>query len=146
MDEEIERYRDSELQSVELTADMPWEPYSSKFTERERAARASHSTSAVRVTSPCPPNHVTLKAKAEEEVETVHSPQRPLNLIAEVRCVTTVSQLAVSRASHDDWEETDLGSQLVAAVNATSTDLEGDGLFFGPEDSLFEKGTGLSAL
>jgi hypothetical protein len=27
---------------VENTADMPWEPYSSKFTEREKAARASH--------------------------------------------------------------------------------------------------------
>jgi hypothetical protein len=39
---------------------------------------------------------------------------------------------------HDDWDETDLGSQLVAAVNVTSTDLEGDGLFFGPEDSLFK--------
>jgi hypothetical protein len=32
----------------------------------------------------------------------------------------------------------DLGSRLVAAVNITLTDLEGDGLFFGPEDSLFE--------
>jgi hypothetical protein len=44
----------------------------------------------------------------------------------------------VSHELHDDWEEMDLGSQLVAAVNVTSTDLEGDGLFFGPEDSLFE--------
>ena len=40
-DEEIERYCDGELQLVELTADMPWEPYSSKFAEREKAARAS---------------------------------------------------------------------------------------------------------
>ena len=44
----------------------------------------------------------------------------------------------MSRVSHDDWEEMDIGSRLVAVVNVTSTDLEGDGLFFGPEDSLFE--------
>jgi hypothetical protein len=29
------------------------------------------------------------------------------------------------------WEETDIGSQLVAKVNVTSTDLEGDGLYVG---------------
>jgi hypothetical protein len=73
-DEEIKRYRDGKLQSVELTADMPWEPYLSKFAEREKAARASRSTSAVRVTSPRPPNPVTWEDEAEEEVETVHSP------------------------------------------------------------------------
>jgi hypothetical protein len=39
--EEIERYHDGELQSVELTADVPWAPYSSKFEEVEKAARAS---------------------------------------------------------------------------------------------------------
>ena len=43
----------------------------------------------------------------------------------------------MSCVSYDDWEETDLGSQLVAAVNVTSTDLEGDALSFGPEDSMF---------
>ena len=62
------------------------------------------------VTSPCPPNQMTWKDEAEEEVETVHSPQCPLNLIAEDRCAATVSRLAVSHVSHDDWEETDLGS------------------------------------
>ena len=40
-DEEIEKYRDGNLQLMELTADMPWEPYSSKFAKRENAARAS---------------------------------------------------------------------------------------------------------
>ena len=73
-DEEIERYRDGELQLVGLTANMPWEPYSSKFAEREKATRASRSTSAVRVTSPRPPNQMTWKDEAEEEVDTVHSP------------------------------------------------------------------------
>jgi hypothetical protein len=110
MDEELEWYRDGELRLVELTANMPWEPYSSKFAERERATRASRATSAVHVTSPRPPNHVTWEDKAEEEVEPVHSPCCPLNLIAEDQCVATVSGLAMSHVSHDDWEETYLGS------------------------------------
>jgi hypothetical protein len=71
-DEEIERYRDGELQSVELTADVPWEPYSSKFAEMEKAARASRATSAVQVTNPCSPTRED--EEEEEEPETVHSP------------------------------------------------------------------------
>jgi hypothetical protein len=83
--EEIERYHDGELQSVELTADVPWAPYSSKFEEVEKAAKASRATSVVQVTTPRFPNHVTLieDDEEEEEVGTVPSSQPPLDLITE---------------------------------------------------------------
>ncbi len=49
---EIERYQAGHLQSVELTENMLWEPYSAKFAETEQAARVAPSVSAVCVTIP----------------------------------------------------------------------------------------------
>jgi hypothetical protein len=45
--EEIERYQSGLLQAVELTVDIPWEPYSMKFAKTEVAARAAHSVMAL---------------------------------------------------------------------------------------------------
>ena len=65
-DEEVERYHAGELQSVELTEDSPWEPYSTKFAEREVQARKRF-TLAVRVTRPRPHSTPAYVDEAEEE-------------------------------------------------------------------------------
>jgi hypothetical protein len=66
--EEIELYREGQFQSVDLTEDTPWEPYSKEFARREDAARVARSILAIQVTSPRPkpsPRH----ASEEEEKE-----------------------------------------------------------------------------
>ena len=75
-DAEIERYQAGHLQSVELTDNMPWEPYSAKFAETEQAARAAPSVSAVRVTIP---RQLVFDQAAEEEEEICYQQrfQRP---------------------------------------------------------------------
>lgn len=65
--EELERYYAGEWQSVELTADLPWEPYSSKFAKMEAHA-CTRTTSTVQVTGPRPTT-IRWKDKAEEELE-----------------------------------------------------------------------------
>jgi hypothetical protein len=40
-DDKIECYQAGEFHSIELMEDVPWELYSTKFTDREVAARAA---------------------------------------------------------------------------------------------------------
>ena len=73
-DDEIERYHAGHLQSVELTDNLPWEPYSAKFAETETAARAAPSIAALRVIIP----RTNLpQFETEEEEEYRSYPQRP---------------------------------------------------------------------
>ena len=130
--DEIERYRAGQFQSVELTEDIPWEPYSNKFAEREVAARAQRKTSAVRVTSPHP-KHVT---KLTNEAEERTNPRRLWNRIGEERCIAVVSRLALSMEPIELSDEMDLADRLIAAINTTATDTNGDGLAERPDDSL----------
>jgi hypothetical protein len=64
--QELDRYHEGLLQHVELTANLPWEPYSAKFAETEEAARKAPSVSALRVTIPLTSASVH---KPEEEEE-----------------------------------------------------------------------------
>ena len=41
--DELERYQAGFLQTIEHTADVPWEPYSPKFTETELVAQTHNS-------------------------------------------------------------------------------------------------------
>jgi hypothetical protein len=50
--DEIQRYQAGLLQSLELTANLPWEPYSSRFADTEHAAKVTASVAAVKVTIP----------------------------------------------------------------------------------------------
>jgi hypothetical protein len=68
--DEIERYQSGLLQSVELTENVPWEPYSTKFTDTETAAQATHSVQALRVMIPRP------KAKLVSKETEADYPQR----------------------------------------------------------------------
>lgn len=71
---EIRRYQEGLLQSVELTENMPWEPYSTKFAETESVARSAPSVSAIRVTIPqaSAPRHAP-----EEEAEDHYRSNNP---------------------------------------------------------------------
>lgn len=52
--DELQHYQDGLLKSVELTEDIPWEPYSKEFVDRERTARDAQSTKVIQVTIPRP--------------------------------------------------------------------------------------------
>ena len=126
-EEELEQYRAGQFQSVELTDNTPWEPYSETFATREVKAR-----SAAAVTSPCVKKPNGLEHEAGEMMQ----PRRPFNLSQEERCIAVVNQLA-SRQDPIEFseEEEDLPTRLIAAVNVTVQDSEGDGLYERPEDS-----------
>ena len=120
--DEVERYQAGLLQSVELTKDVPWEPYSEQFAETEAAARAARSVTAPRVTVPRPMRNHTQSSDEEEEV----SPQRPPILTD--RCIAVAHRLTQSQATVELLDDEDLASQLVAAVNIESDARNGDGL------------------
>ena len=63
---EIEQYQTGMLQFVELTENVPWEPYSSKFAETEDAARAGRTVTAVRVTHDTHIRHTCDECESEE--------------------------------------------------------------------------------
>jgi hypothetical protein len=133
--EELERYYAGELQSVELTSDQPWEPYSTKFAEMEAHARA-RTASTLHVTRPRrTTDQWDDKAEEESEPENVvyETPRRLLNPAMEERCLALLSRLSISQSTPDMWNETDIGDRLIARINVTSTDADGDGLHFGQE-------------
>jgi predicted hotdog family 3-hydroxylacyl-ACP dehydratase len=123
--EELEQYRAGQFQSVELTDNTPWEPYSETFAKREVKAR-----SAAAVASPRTKQPVGLEHEAGEMMQ----PRRPFNLSGEERCIAVVNRLA-SRREPVEFSEEDLATRLIAAVNVTVQDSEGDGLYERSEDS-----------
>ena len=86
MTAEVERYQAGLFQSVELTEDIPWEPYSPKFAETEEEARAASSVVALWVAVPCR----TDSSKDGEEVYPQRSP------ILTEWCVAVASRLVQS--------------------------------------------------
>jgi hypothetical protein len=130
MEEEIERYRAGLFQALELTEAIPWEPYLDSFAARETALQ---STSVVTQGSPCPTNAMIHENKAEK----IMHPRRPLNLNVEQRCVAVINQMALTQTPIElSEDESDLASRLIAAVNVTAEDFNGDGLFVRPKDSV----------
>ena len=136
-DLEIKRYHDGTLQSsVELTENIPWEPYSARFADSERAARAAPSVSAVRVTIPQPKvSNVKLE---EEEERSYHRFQRPP--ILEERELEVASRLDASNFPIELADEDELVARIVAAVNVAPDCETGSG--GGPPlcDKCVEKG------
>lgn len=136
-DEEIENYRAGLLQSVELTTDTPWEPYSDDFAVKEDLARAARSTSAVRVNAPSSSDFTDQLAVEVDENNSIS--QRPWNMENEERCIAVAYRLASSQEAIellDDEEE--LATRLVASMSVLSTDTIGDGLDVRPDDSIIE--------
>jgi len=133
--DEVERYRAGQFQSLVLTEDIPWEPYSEKFAEREVVARAKRNTSAVRVESPRTKPCATLAHAAEEE----DTPRRPWSSTSEERCIAVASRWAKSLETIDLIEEDELATRLIAAVNVAATDVNGDGLDERPDDSVLPR-------
>ena len=126
---EIDLYQGGAFQFAELTAQTPWEPYSSVFAETEEAARSAQVRSAVTVTHCCDPC-VTSTAPGEEYM------WRAAPRLTE-RCVAVASRLALQRPV-ELCEEDELATRLVAAVNIESFAENGDGLDARPEDSICE--------
>ena len=142
-EDELENYRQGLLQSVELTADVPWEPYSDKFAEQENvAARARH----ISAISPRPKPSAQLTSEEEEKEhsdeaedgaeELFLNPRRPWDPDREARCIAVASRWAQSGDAIELAEETTLATRLIAAMSLTSTDTTVDGLELRPEDSL----------
>ena len=108
---EIERYQEGLLQSVELTANTPWEPYSSKFAADELAARSARFVAAPRVTFPRVPD--SNSGFREEEAE--DNPRRPP--ILDHRSIAVATRLECSNFSIELSEDEELATRLIAAVN-----------------------------
>ena len=74
----------------------------------------------------------------EDKAEEIMQPRRPLNLNAEQRCVAVVNRMASSLTPIEflSEDDSDLASRLIAAVNVTVEDFNGDGLFERPKDSV----------
>ena len=126
--DEVERYHAGLIQSVTLTEDSPWEPYSDKFAVSEAAARAARSVTAIRVTRPrsCTSNCCT--SEAEECL-----PRKTPRL--HERCIAVATRLERSHDPIELAEEALLGTRLMAAVNIESTANE-DGLDEQPVDPI----------
>ena len=110
---EIKRSHDGTLQSVELTENIPLEPYSTRFADSEKAARAAPSVSVVCVTIPQP--KVSNMKSEEEEERAYHRFQRPL--ILEERELAVNSRLDVSNCPIELADKDILAARIVAAVN-----------------------------
>ena len=122
-EDEIARYHAGHLQSVELTDNIPWEPYSEKFAETETAARAAPSISALRVLIPRPNLHQF--ETEEEENEYSSNPQRPLLMDAyHIADISRLERCAPIELSEGE----ELASRLVSAINIESDCACGDGL------------------
>jgi hypothetical protein len=115
---EVQRYHDGNLQSVELTETTPWEPYSEKFADSEKAARGAQTVSAVRVTIPRP--HVLDVELEEEEEKAYHRFQRP-PILAD-RELEVASRLDVLNTSIDLADEDELAARIIAVVNVEVAD------------------------
>jgi hypothetical protein len=164
-DEELALYRDGQFQSVQLTDDTTWEPYSKEFAQREDVARMSRSTSAIQairndntlLASPrlkpfprhAPEEEEEQEAITDDEAEEEYEgqdvsdddtplliPRRPWDPIKEARCIAVASRWARSREAIELADEDTLATRLIAAMNVASTDVCGDGLDERQVDSL----------
>ena len=99
--EEIEQYRDGQFQSVTLTNDVAWEPYSDAFAKREVAARSASAVSSPR-SKPTPRR----STKAEE----VNKPRHSWNPLREERLVSVLSQLTSMQEPIELSDEVDLAT------------------------------------
>ena len=122
---EISRYQAGHLQTVDLTDNTPWEPYSAKFAETELAARANPSVAAVRVTIPRTLVPDQEPAEEEEDYYQQHFQRPP---ILDERHVSVISRLRTSNALIELTDEHDLAARMVAAINIESDCVVGDGL------------------
>lgn len=121
-DEDVQCYHDGTLQSVELTENIPYEPYSARFTESEKAALAAPSVSAVHITIPRPKVSDNRPNKEEEEV--YHRFQHPP--ILDKRELAVASRLDVSNSPIELADKDKLVTRIVAAVNVRSdSEMEG---------------------
>ena len=119
--DEIQRYQAGLLQSVELTANLPWEPYSPKFAETEQAAKAITSVAAVTVT--IPRVHVVDDTLGSEG--NAPYPQRPT--ILDERCLAIATRVARSN-DFIEFSDSELATRLIAAINVESDCVCCDGL------------------
>ena len=110
MTAKVERYQAGLFQSVELTEDIPWEPYSPKFAETEEEARAASSVTALRVAVPC-------RMDSSKDGEEVYPQRSPILM---EWCVAVASRLVQSHVLIELLVDEDLASRLVAAVNIES--------------------------
>jgi hypothetical protein len=117
--DEISRYQEGLLQSVELTANMPWEPYSTKFAETEAAARSAPSVSAIRATIPqaSAPRHA-LEEEEEEDHYRSNNPQRPL--ILDERQIAVASRLERAAVMIELIDDDEFVTRVVSTVNVGS--------------------------
>jgi hypothetical protein len=100
MTAEVERYQAGLFQSVELTEDIPWEPYSPKFAETEEEARAASSVMALRVAVP-------RRTDSSEDGEEVYPQRSP---ILTERYVAVASRLVQSHVPIELSVDEDLAS------------------------------------
>lgn len=124
---EIDLYQGGVFQFAELTAQTPWEPYSTVFAETEDAARSVRVRSAVTVTRCCD----TCVTSSAPEAEYIWRASPSLTQ----RCVAVASRLALQQPA-ELRDEDELATRLVAAVNIESFAVNGDGLDVRPEDSI----------
>ncbi len=117
--DEISRYQEGLLQSVELTENTPWEPYSTKFAETEEAARQRPSVSAIRVTIPqaSAPRH-SPEEEEEEDRYRSNNPQRPL--IMDERQVAVASRLDRAASMIELIDDDDFLMRIVSTINVGS--------------------------
>jgi hypothetical protein len=133
--EEIQRFQTGQLQSVELTDSMPWEPYSTKFAETEEAARLAPSVSAIRVTIP---RHRVANSKPEEEEEEVYrsNPQRPF--ILDEHQLNVASRLERAGTMIELADDDELMARLVSAVNVMSESEDTNGAVIASDQAIAE--------
>ncbi len=120
-DNEIQLNQAGILQTVELTADVPWKPYSLKFAETEMAAKATTSVTAIRFTIP----GVHAADNAPESDGHTPCPQRPTML--DESCEAIATWLVCSN-DLIEFFDSKLATRLVAAINVESNCIDGDGL------------------
>jgi hypothetical protein len=138
--EEIERYREGSLQSVELTSDTPWEPYSEKFAQQEQVARGTCAVSTVHGNT-SPRSRLSHEEEEKDEADAEEddyfpSDRRPYDPMSEARCIAVASRWAQSRDVIELADEETLAERLIAAMSIVSTDISADGLDLRPDDSL----------
>ena len=117
--QELDRYHEGLLQHVELTANLPWEPYSAKFAETEAAARKAPSVSALRVTIPLTSASVH-KPEEEEEDRSCSSsnPQRPY--ILDDRQISVASRWNRADSMIELIDDDEFLTRIVSAINVGS--------------------------
>ena len=113
---EIEQYQSGALQSVELTENTPWEPYSTKFEETEDAARSAKTVTAVRVTHDTHIRDSCANGCVSEEDCTCTCTATWRAPILTERCVAVATRLFLQNPAELS-DADDLAARLESAVN-----------------------------